>query len=199
MSSYKAEVGLENVVSALGSRVSSNGISAMRKKERRDIGGHLAGVPIWIKVISWNLTRSQSSVEIIKQVIWSKNLHSLPSIVTYMKFLCCIICKQITEQGIEEQRSSSQVQTRCPKPVWHSLLQNFMAFQMLWYLCVRSGMSNETQGISATRWCFFTKRMKNYFILLLQKDSCPHLLTFGCWTVLGAVSSCYKCNFEKST
>lgn len=50
MSSYKAEVGLENVVSALGSRVSSNGISAMRKKERRDIGGHLAGVPIWIKV-----------------------------------------------------------------------------------------------------------------------------------------------------
>ena len=52
MSSYKAEVGLENVVSALGSRVCSNGICAMRKKERRDIGGHLAGVPIWIKVIS---------------------------------------------------------------------------------------------------------------------------------------------------
>lgn len=52
MSSYKAEVGLENVVSALGTHVCSGGISAMRKKERRDVGGHLTGVPIWVKVIS---------------------------------------------------------------------------------------------------------------------------------------------------
>lgn len=180
MSSYKAEVGLENVVSALGSRVSSNGISAMRKKEGRDIGGHLADVTIWIKVISWNLARSQSSVVIIKQVIWNKNLHSLSSILTYMKFLCCVICKQIIEQGMEEQRSSSQVQPRCPKTVWRSLLQNIPAFLMLWYLCVRSGMRGESQCISATRWWLFTKRMKNYFVLLLQKDRCPHLLTFGC-------------------
>ena len=134
MSSYKAEVGLENVVSALGSHVCSNGISAM-KKERRDVGGHLTGVPIWIKVISWNLTRSQSSVEIIKQVIWNKNLHSLSSIVTYMKFFCCVICKQIIEQAIEEQRSSSQLQTRYPKTVSLRLLKNITAFQILWYLC----------------------------------------------------------------